>query len=136
MHLPDRQLAAFQVSVPRRPALWSCLLASFAMWLSCPVARAQDRDTPLRLDGMESAGVRTTVTESWGTLKFNLINHTETDRRARVLVFYESRPDVQYGRDVWVPARSTLWSWMLVGPAEAQAPAAKRKLQALLYDRT
>src|SRR5262245_2883216 len=137
MHLHERQLTALQTSAPQRPALWGRLLACFAVWLCCcPAGRAQQRAAPLSLEGLEPAGVRTTTTESWGTLKFNLVNSTDTDRRARVLVFFESRRDVQYGRDVWVPARSTLRSWMLVGPADAQAPAGKRKLETLLYDRS
>ncbi len=51
---------------------------------------------------------RTSVTSSWGIFSFNLINPGEQDRLARVLVYNAAEPDVQYGRDVWVPARSTL----------------------------
>jgi hypothetical protein len=76
------------------------------------------------------------VTEGWGTLDFELTNWDNADRQARVLVFYEGQPDVQYGRDVWVPARSTLATWMLVGPAAAQQPSSMRKIQMLLYDRS
>src|SRR5207248_4752277 len=61
---------------------------------------------------------------------------TDSDRRARVLLGYEGQPDAQYGRDAWVPARSTLSSWLLVGPAPAQPSRQSREVQFLLYDRS
>ena len=67
---------------------------------------------------------------------FNLTNLSDQDRQARVLVFFPDRPDVQYGRDVWVPAHSSLWSWLLIGPAPQANMEGVRELQMLLYDRT
>jgi hypothetical protein len=81
-------------------------------------------------------GVRPFLSESWGTLQLMLQNPNAQARDARLLVFFAGRPDVQYGRDVWVPARSTLTTWMLIGPAEPQAEPHSRELQVLLYDRT
>src|SRR5207244_11025102 len=96
----------------------------------------QDREPPsLRLSGLLPGGVRNSLTESWGRLDFKLTNTTDTDRRARVFAFYEGRPDVQYGRDVWVPARSSLSTWMLVGPAPSEGPTRARPLQVLLHER-
>src|SRR5690349_12754482 len=82
------------------------------------------------------AGVRSTATEAWGAFAFELTNLTDTDRDARVLVSYPGRKDVQYGRDVWVPARATLSSWLLAGPAAGPGRANSRELQLLLRDRT
>jgi hypothetical protein len=76
-----------------------------------------------------------TATESWGKLDFTVTNPADFDRQARVLLNYEGQPDVQYGRDVWVPARSTLASWVLVGPAPAQRSGIGREIQFLLYER-
>jgi hypothetical protein len=88
----------------------------------------------LRLTGLFPKGVRTTATESWGMFDFELTNLSDTDRQARVLVFYKGQPDVQYGRDVWVPARSTLSSWLLVGPAPRQDRDNSRDIQYLLQE--
>ncbi len=119
-------------------AFESALFASIVVaLLSCPKVSAQDRQPPpLRLSGVQPGGVRTSATESWGTFDFSLDNLSDSDRQARVLVFYEGRPDVQYGRDVWLPARSSLSTWMLVGPAPAQAPSGAREIDILLYDRS
>jgi hypothetical protein len=91
---------------------------------------------PLRLSGVNPGGIRSNATESWGAYTFALTNFTDKDRLARVLVFFQHRPDVQYGRDVWVPAHSTLSSWLLVGPTDAQAAEHSREIETLLFDRT
>src|SRR5579885_323254 len=101
----------------------------------CPAASAQEREVPpLALGGVVPGGVRTSATEGWGMYDFSVTNWTDQDRLARVLVFFPDRPDVQYGRDVWVPARSTQSSWMLVGPAPTLQSGSSNMIQMLLYD--
>src|SRR5687767_2040821 len=86
-----------------------------AWW--CGVAFAQEpKPATLRLGGMLPGGVATLATSSWQTYDFNLTNLTDIDRQARVLMHFPGRSDVQFGRDVWVPARSTINSWLLAGP--------------------
>ncbi len=133
---------------PRLALAFACLL------LALSAAPAQDRDRPvLRVDGIVPGGLRTSVTESWCTFDFTITNFSDQDRLARVMVFYSDRPDVQYGRDVWVPARASLSTWLLAGPIppdeEARAQprpklrpgglpplARRREIQWVLYDRT
>jgi hypothetical protein len=111
--------------------LWGLLAALAAGALVGLPAPAQDREAaPLLLL------VRNSVPDSGGTLQVTLTNLSAADRDARVLLFYEARPNVQYGRDVWVPAHSTLSTWVTVGAAPADAPPERRKIQLLLYDRT
>jgi hypothetical protein len=113
------------------------LLAVLGTALLCPAALAQPPvREPLRLAELVPGGVRSSVTEAWGTLDFKLTNFTDADREARVLVFFADQPDVQYGRDVWVPAHSTRSTWLAVGPASAQSAAGARSIESLLYDRT
>jgi hypothetical protein len=133
MHAADRRSPGHPVTLSPCHLV---LVAGLGLGLaSGPPARAQERP-PLRLEGMFPLGVRNSATESWGTFEFSLTNLTDGDRQARVLVFYDGQPDVQYGRDVWVPARARVASWLLVGPAPAQAHADRREIQFLLYDRT
>ena len=91
---------------------------------------------PLRLDGVKPVGPRTSATERWGTYEINLSNLTDVDRLAAVVLFFEGRPEVQYARDLWVPARSACASWMLVGPAVSQHHPNASDIQVLLYDLT
>jgi hypothetical protein len=104
--------------------------------LFAPAAPAQERQVPaLRLGGVVPGGLRTTATESWGMYDFSVTNLGDQDRLVRVLAFFPDRPDVQYGRDVWVPPSSTQSSWMLVGPA-SQLKSQMSELQMLFYDRS
>jgi hypothetical protein len=113
------------------------LLASLGMALCGAGASAQEEGNPsLRLSGVYPGGVRGNATENWGAYSFELTNFSEKDRQVRVLVLYEPQEHVQYGRDVWVPAHSSLSSWLLVGPAEQQASEGVREIQTLLYDRS
>ena len=128
---------------PSPPVRGHCLLAMLALGLCySPPAPAQNRELPpLRLDDFELGGVRASVTESWGTFDVVLTNLSNVDRRGRVLASWVERPGArssapQYGRDVWIPAHSTIRTWMLVGPPTSQDSPRTRELRVLLYDLT
>jgi hypothetical protein len=114
------------------------LLISFTLSVidTNSVAAQDNSPPPLRLDGVQPGGVRRTATESWGSFDFQVTNSSEIDRQARVVCFYEGQPDIQYARELWVPAHSTLSTWMLVGPSSTQESGVFRDIQMLLYDRT
>lgn len=115
MHDPGRAPPSRPAPASRMLALCCYLGAALAATWYCPSAAAADGEPPLQLAGITPGPLRLFVTESWGTFEFNVTNRGDTDRHARVVVFYEGHPDVQYGRDVWVPAHSVLSSWLLVG---------------------
>lgn len=121
----------------RHRTVWCRLLAPLALALVAGTAApAQDpAPPPLLLDGLVPGGVRSSATESWGKFDFSLTNTADFDRRARVLLNYQGQPDVQYGRDVWVPARSTVSTWVLVGPAPPQKTEIAREIEYVLYER-
>ena len=114
-----------------RLQIWLALTA-----VAVPVASAQDEAVPLRLQGLVPVGGRNSVTESWGTLRFTIENLGSANRDARVVVSYADRPEVQFGRDVWVPARSRITSWLTIGPAPADASESRRDIHYMLYERT
>ncbi|MCI0642438.1 MAG: hypothetical protein L0Y72_31090 [Gemmataceae bacterium] len=113
------------------------MLAGFALTLVLSAnALAQPGEVPtLRLDGLTPAGVRASVTDNLGILAFHITNFTKQDRKARVAVFYKGKADVQYARDVSVPARATVTSWLLIGRAPDSSSIA-HDIEFLLYDRT
>lgn len=116
--LPPRRLAA----------------ALIAALVACPAAHAQQASpNPVRLDGMGPGGVRSTITQSWGTLDFTVTNFGDTDRMVRAVAFYGGPSDLQYGRDVWVPARSAISSWLLFGPPPTEPSTGAVEIQSLLY---
>jgi hypothetical protein len=113
----------------RRGLALCCALG--AALLSGPAAPAAEREPPPL-----SLMVRSPVPESGGTVDLTLMNFADTDRQARVLLFYEDQPDVQFGRDVWVAAHGSLSTWVRVGPAPESLPPGEHRVQLLLYDRT
>lgn len=123
-------------STSRLIRLLIALTACLALIVADAAFGQEPAPTKLRLSRMIPAGARTTVTEGWSVLEFTLTNFTDVDRLTRVFVLYEGEPDVQYGRQVWVPAGATVDSWLLVGPAVAQRHEKWREIQMLLYDAT
>lgn len=114
----------------------SARLVALALVLSPAAARGQEPRQPvLELQAGLPAGGRTFVTEAPGVMQFTVANPTAADKEARVVVYYASRPEVQYARDVWVPARATMGVWMPVGPAPESADRSSRELRLLLYER-
>lgn len=103
----------------------------------CRPAIGQEKPTrSFTLRNVSPTGVRNYITESTGTIGFGLTNHTSADQQTRMLTYYAGIPDRQYGRDLWVPAQSTLWTWFPIG---APAPKPTRnfvELKTLLYQKT
>jgi hypothetical protein len=121
--------------LPRRPAwLWCALL--FGLLACCRASAQEEQSSHVRLDGISPAGVRSTVTDNWGACQIILSNAGDSDSRARILLFYNGRPDEEYGRDVWVPAHATLTTWMLVGPPPPQPKKTSLDVQYLVYRRS
>jgi hypothetical protein len=110
--------------------------AAVAVVLAVAVAAAPGRAADLRLEGLLPAGGRTTATDAPGVLRFTLTNPNPDARDARVLVYYAARPDVQYGRDVWVPGNAQITAWVPVGPPPPAAAQFGREVRFLLADRT
>lgn len=106
-----------------------------ALVLPPPVRAGGTDDRSLRVGGLMPGYTRGSLTNSWTALQATLTNIGATSRQGRIVVFYAERPDVQYGRDVWLPANSVLTTWLPFGPAPPGADRA-RELQYLFFDRT
>jgi hypothetical protein len=119
------------------------MLLSRPVWLPVALALiplmagvACGQGEPVRLKGLEPGGARTTLTDTWGLLQAEVVNPGPTGRDMRVMVLFPDQPGVQYGRDVWVPARAAVKTWVPVRPAAAAGRTEAAEIQALLYDRT
>lgn len=99
-------------------------------------ATARGQDPPVRLQGLVPGGTRTTLTDAWGLLRAELINSGPTDRDVRVTVLFPDQPAIQFGRDVHIPARSALQTWVPIRPPAGTGTTEGLEIQALLYDRT
>jgi hypothetical protein len=112
------------------------LLVVALHFLSISTLHAQEgKPLLLQVDGPRFIGPRTTLTEGWSALQYDLRNLDTTGRDTRVSVFYSGQQEVQYAREVWVPARALLQSWLTIGPAPKQASDVGRKLEVVLCER-
>src|SRR5260370_9952794 len=90
--------------------------------LSSRPSPAQEEVRPLRLEGITLNGPHPALTENWVTIEVTVGNVNAMGRDGRVVVFYADQKDVQYARTLSIPPRSSLRTWMLVGPAPPSAP--------------
>jgi hypothetical protein len=136
MHPSDRPFLSHLIPTLRLPPFWICLLAGMAAWtVFSPAVSGQSSEPPaLRLGSVLLGGLRATATESWNTFDVEIVNPSDIDRQARVFLFFPDQPEVQFGREVWVPARSTMTTWLLAGPHRGQPTDTSCEIVALLYE--
>lgn len=113
------------------------LVAAVLALTQSTTALAQRADSsPVVVGGLVPNGGRTSVTDSWGSLEIELSNSGAIARTIRIAVFYSERPDVQFARDVWIPAQARITTWLAIGPAPSQSAAQAREFKYLLFDLT
>jgi hypothetical protein len=130
----------------QRPFFSVFLSTLISSLLVIHAVRADDPEVkPLYLAGLMLNGVHNHFGENWVTIEASVSNPNRMGREARVAVFYAGHDDMQYARDIWIPPRASVSTWILVGPApplptKPGAPFSRtsrtREIQALLYDRT
>ncbi len=113
------------------PAILAVILSTI---LSSAVHAQRKESSPVRVGGLDPNGGRSSVTENWGSLGIDLTNPEPIPRAIRIAIFYADQPNVQFERDIWVPAESRVHTWLTIGPAPNQSSAHGRKLNYLLYD--
>lgn len=111
-------------------------LSAFALLVCVARVAAQTPIPDLRLKSLRPGGVQSHLSEGWGMLSFAVANSTPEDKQVRLLSFHPAAPGQQYGRDVWVPAKSTLGSWSRISGPPKPPERSYVELKSLLYDRT
>jgi hypothetical protein len=104
------------------------------MLMFSPALGQTSKAVPLRLGGLAPGGLRATVTDHFVPLDFEVTNFGDQDRQARVFVFQEGHSDVQYGREVWVPAAATVQTSLLFKPSSPPRRPGRMEVEFLLYE--
>jgi hypothetical protein len=119
-----------------RPLLFFFCVAIVSVTISS-ISTGQDTEAEsLRVQGLTPGGLRAFATQSRDVLTVTVINSYSTGRDVRIVVFYTGREEEQYARDLWVPGRASLTTWLPIGPAPPQRAEHSREFEFLLYDRT
>src|SRR5437762_6712832 len=59
-------------------------------------------------------GVSVYAPGKWGILNLHVRNPVETPQELLSTTYFEGQPTLQYGRRLWLPARSRLFTWQPV----------------------
>ena len=81
-------------------------------------------------------GAYTYVPERWGELHINLVNSREEPRELMCVTYFDEQPQLQFGRRVWVPARSKIADLAPGFDAKMRAASAGRAISfhSLVFD--
>lgn len=72
------------------------------------VSQPQRPELRFNVGWVSAVGSYTYVPEKWGELHLNLVNSRDEARELSCLTYFDQDPQLQYGRHVWVPARSKI----------------------------
>jgi hypothetical protein len=109
--------------------------AVIVLLAAVPFIKAQSTsEIPLKLGEVRLNGLRATASACWNVVGSEVTNLTDMDRVARVYFFYPGQTEVQFGREVWVPAHSTIKTWLLAGPPGAKPSDTSCEVLALLAE--
>lgn len=98
---------------------------------------SKDDDFRFTVAWVSNAGGYVYLPEKWGDLRINLMNSREEPRELLCTTYFNDRPNLQFGRRVWVPARSILRiAHPVVIPPCDPAKGRTLNLQSLIVDST
>lgn len=92
---------------------WISLLA--ALGLVLPSRAVRGEEPPVRASGwlehVSPGGTAVYVPNRWGILHLSLKNPTTEPLEVLATTYFEDEPTLQFGRRVWIPAKSQLQTW-------------------------
>jgi len=79
-------------------------------------------------------GVDAYVPNKWGSLNVQLVNPTREPLELLSTTYFEEEPTLQFGRRVWIPARSRMETWHPILMPNIAADAKRFNLRSLVMD--
>src|SRR5262249_14918677 len=79
-----------------------------------------------------SGGVNVYVPGKWGLLNLEVVNPLPEPHELLSTTYFEGQPTLQFGRRIWVPARSRLRTWQPVLAPEITAPVNEIEFHSLV----
>src|SRR5262249_33037868 len=77
-------------------------------------------------------GVNVYVPGKWGLLNLEVVNPLPEPHELLSTTYFEGQPTLQFGRRIWVPARSRLRTWQPVLAPEITAPVNEIEFHSLV----
>jgi hypothetical protein len=95
-------------------SLISLTFLSLAILQQAPLSAQQPDSKPTVGFGVEMTGpggLYTYAPNRWGVMHVNLVNRLETPLELLSSTYFDDQQTLQFGRQIWLPARSKLQSW-------------------------
>ena len=114
------------------------LLLGLVVTHSSPcVAQNRSDLTPQVIRSAGSAGIHHYTPGSWGIVAFDVVNPSNEPIDVLITAYFAGKPNLQYGRRLWVPARSKRTSWYPILPPPGNPPANGRmELKTMLLEKS
>lgn len=86
---------------------------------------------------IHAGGIGRLVPGEWGAVGVDVVNPGDQPVDALSAMYFQNQPNLQYGRQVWVPARSRIMtSFPVLAPQDLPRQKDHVEIQTLLIDRT
>ncbi len=96
------------LSARRRLATVLAVVVTVVVGNSVARGQAEKPEVQYSVVRASSGGVHAYAPGKWGTLHINLVNNRDVPRDLLCATYFDGAPTLQYGRRVWLPARSQL----------------------------
>ena len=113
-------------------------IALVGLAIAGSLALAQSNpDAPKQIRAAAPAGTRSYAPGQWGLVEVNVANPGNTAATALTSLLFPGDPNLQYGREMWLPPRSRRISWYpVLVPPDVAVDASMLPYRALFIDRT
>ena len=110
-----------------RPKLVLLLAATIAWVCSALPSAAQTAPERAQVSCHTGApaGIRCLRPETWGLVAVTAVNAGDEPAEVLATLYFGDSKDLQYGRRLWVPARSKRYSWCPVFPPSSVSPVSR-----------
>jgi hypothetical protein len=113
-----------------------CVVAALAWWPRVTIG-ADDPGVQVEYSAIHAAsgGVNVYVPGKWGILNLEVTNPLKQPHELLSATYFEGQPTLQFGRRIWIPARSRLRTWQpVLAPALPREPTASFEFESLVLD--
>ncbi len=116
---------------------WAALAIFFVPCLAHSQTASKPRARPPIGHSIHAGGIGRLAPGHWGSVGVDLINPGDQPVDALSVMYFQNNPNVQFGRRLWVPARSRMvTSFPVLTPADLPRDKDAVEVQTLLLDRT
>lgn len=111
-------------------------IALLLLLVATPGTAQSEAGAPRRAGTDGAAGVRMFLPQRWGIVGVTVVNPTDHPAEVLSAHSFAGDADLQFARQLWIPARARRTTWYPILPAANSGPGMSLPVQSLLIDRS